>query len=593
MKKSNVKAATLKRDVRPTVFAVVVFLIAVPALSRLVTGFFLNIDDDLFFTNNPHLRSLSLDNIRTIFTTFYGGNYHPVTTLIEAFEFSLFGLKASAFHAVSLMVHLLNGWLVYRLVSHFSDRFELRAFVTAVFLLHPLHIEPVAWITDKTDLYYTAFFVAALDCYVRYIKNGGPRLLVWTAACFLLSLGCKPAAIPLPFILWLLDYHFGRGLRKDVVFKLTLVLISVLFAYLTFTSLDAGEKLSSELMPDYSLFERFFVANYAFAYYIVSFFIPVGLSVLHLAPSELSLPYYLAPLFNLVLCYGVYRWRHVDRNVLTGMLFYVLTIGLLVQLVPSGYNIVAERYSYVPYIGIALAVGSIYVHLQTKGIRTGAANALMILFCSAMVLLSYSRAGEWKDLATINRSIASANPFSAYAQLSAGFQAYNAGQVDVARDLAVAAEELDPENPDVHFLKGQVQYQLNDKAGSLGSYQQAYRLGSKRRELSGILAVMYFESSKFDSAEVYFSKVIAADTARTPANFTNRALCRYNQEHWEAAVADYSQALEIDSTLGNARAERGVCLAKLGRKDEACADLRRAVAEGYVDYRKELEENCR
>jgi tetratricopeptide (TPR) repeat protein len=298
-------------------------------------------------------------------------------------------------------------------------------------------------------------------------------------------------------------------------------------------------------------------------------------------------------LINAAICYGIYRLQRKDKTVLTGFLFYVFTIGLVVQIVPSGYNVVAERYSYVPYIGIALAVGALYVYSQSAGVRSRNANRLMILFSAALIILSYRRAAEWKDLVSINRSIAEQNRESAYAQLSAGFQELNAGRIEEAMRHVEEAEAIDPENSDMHFLKAKVRYQLKDTRAALQSFQKAKQTGSKRIELDGILAVLFFESAAYDSAEVYFTRVILADTARTAANFTNRALCRFNLSRYEDAVSDYTEALSIDPSLGNARAERGVCYAKLGKKEEACADLQRAVAEGFVDYQPELQENCR
>jgi tetratricopeptide (TPR) repeat protein len=600
--KRNVPSAA--GDNRPMIFAVLLLLISVPLLSQLVTDFFLNIDDDLFFTNNPHLRSLSWENLRAIFTTYYGGNYHPVTTVIEAVEYKLFGLKAAGFHAVSLIVHLLNGWLVYRLTAHFSDRFDFRALVTAVFLLHPMHIEPVAWITDKTDLYYSAFFLAALDCYLRYIKNGEKRLLVWTAILFLFSLGSKPAAIAFPLVLFIVDWHFGRGFRSEMLYKSSLLLVSILFAYVTFTSLDAGSKLSSQLMPDYSVVERFFVVNYAFAYYIVAFFLPLSLSALHLAPAELTVWYYIAPLLNAAVIYGVYGSFRTDRMLLSGFLFYAVTIGLVVQIVPSGYNVVAERYSYMPYLGLSMAVASMYVHARQTSSKRANAMRLLAVFSVLLLVFSFRRAAEWKDLATNNRTIADRNPHSAYAQLSAAFQELNAGRVEESLRYAALAEELDSEGAEVQFLKGKIHFALRnntydqalqqrERATALAAFQKAKRYGSMQRDLPEFLAILHFESNTMDSAEVYFSELISADTSRNTGYLTNRAVCRYNLNRFEGAIADYTAALAIDSTLGNARAERGICFSRIGRKQEACADLERAVSEGFRDYLTDLQTNCR
>lgn len=592
-KKGTPSAALPKPDNRPLLFGVILLLVSIPVLSQLVTDFFLNIDDDFYITNNPRLRSFSWDNIRAIFTAFYGGNYHPVTTLIEAVEFQLFGLKASGYHAVSVLSHLFNTWLLYRLMGFLSTRFDVRAFVTAVFLLHPMHIETVAWITDKTDLYYTTFLLLGLTSYLTYLESDDRKKLWATALFFVLSLGCKPAAIAFPLLIGLMDFYKGRQLKRDWVFKISWVLLSLIFAYITFSSLDAKSKLAEYLLPDYSWLERFFIVNYAFSYYIVCFFLPFDLSALHLAPRELSAVYYLSPLVTAVVLYGMYRWFRKDRLVMTGFLFYVFTIGLVVQLVPSGYNIVAERYTYIPYIGLSLALAGWYLSVQSQRAYKQVLGRLVILFAGAMIFLSYQRASEWKSLLSVNRSIAEHNPESPYALMTAAFQELNSGNREGALQDLEAAEAMDPNDKEVLFLKGRIHYQLNNQAMALAAFQRARVLGCNRTELSEYMAILFFQTNAMDSADYYFSEVIASDTTGNLSYYTNRALCRFNLNRFEDAISDYTTALERDSSLGNARAERGVCLAKLGRNAEACVDLRRAVSEGFSDYQSELEQYCR
>jgi len=163
---------------------------------------------------------------------------------------------------------------------------------------------------------------------------------------------------------------------------------------------------------------------------------------------------------------------------------------------------------------------------------------------------------------------------------------------------------LDPESSEVQFLKGKIHFQIRNSAYdqamqqrertmAIQAFQRANRTGSTRSELNELLAILFFETNLMDSADVYFTKVIAADTTRNAAYFSNRAICRYNLNRFEDAADDYTSALSIDSMLGNARGERGICYARLGRREAACSDLQRAVSEGFSDYQSDLQENCR
>ncbi|MFM7728943.1 MAG: hypothetical protein ACKO7B_19755, partial [Flavobacteriales bacterium] len=225
----------------------------------------------------------------------------------------------------------------------------------------------------------------------------------------------KPSAIALPLLLPVIDWHFGKWSTKRLAIAGLYVLPAAIFAYVTFVALSASTKIDAELLPDYSLLERLVVANFAFAYYIIRFVFPFGLSVLHLAPDDLPLYYYAAILFNVLLVYGLWRLRKNSSLLITGFLFYCFSIGLVVQLLPTGYNVVAERYTYFPYFGLSMMFGYLIQADKDGSIKLptlirGRMQALSYFLAAGFLVLSFLRAGEWKDLLTINVNIAERNP---------------------------------------------------------------------------------------------------------------------------------------------------------------------------------------
>ena len=318
--------------------------------------------------------------------------------------------------------------------------------------------------------------------------------------------------------------------------------------------------------------------------------------------------YYLSPLFNLALVYLVIRSLRRGKGLMTGFLIYSFTIALVLQIVPSGYNIVAERYTYVPYIGLAMMLGFLFTSVEDKTFSLPEAirsrrPVIIGVFFAFLVIRSWSYAGVWRDLVSINSNISEQNPASGYAQFSAAFYLLNAGKIDEALRYAETAESLEPENPQLQFLKGKVYYQMKDSKTALTAFQRAQQLKSKQKdksassvsdyELDGLLSILYFESGQMDSSEACFTRLIQEDTAKTVSNYTNRAICRYRLNRFEEAVQDYDTALSLDQTLINARGERGLCLVALKRFDKACEDLQAAVAAGLKDYQSDLEANCR
>lgn len=580
------------------VFPIALVFISLIVLSGLITKFFLNIDDDVYFTNNPFIKSLSLENIRAIFTQPYGGNYHPVTTLIEAIEYKFFKMNASSYHFVSLVTHLINSVLVFILAGKFLNKIEFKAIVATIFALHPMHVESVAWISDKTDLYYTFFFLLGMLSYLKYIHSGKRALLVPTFIYFALSILCKPAAIAFPFILILIDFYFGKKFNKEAVYKIPFFVLASIFGYITYFTLHVDTKLSVYLMPDYSLMERFFVANYTFCYYIYQFVFPLGLSALHLAPKEIPFYFYLTPIFTAAILYLVYKSLKYGREIMFGFLFYLFTIGLVLQIIPSGYTIVAERYSYLPYFGLAFILAHLISLADKKEIHlpkaiSGNYKIILYIFMGFLIVLTFLRTNEWKDLESINKNIADRNPNSAYAQLSAVYIAMGTSNTEMALKYLDAAEQTGVENPELLMMKGKAYYQLQKNSEAMKNFQKARNAGSKENELDNFLALSFFANNNFDSAAAYFSKVIEKDTALSAENLRNRAICNYYLENFQRAIDDYSLILTVDSTLGNVYSERGVCFQKINDLEKACADWHLAVKYGYDECKKDIEENCK
>ena len=265
-----------------------------------LTNNFVNLDDSGYIKDNPDIKSLSAKNIAAIFSSFYNANYHPFTTLSYAIEYNLFGLNAKPYHFVNLFIHLLNTFMVFRLIKKISGKIEIAAITALFFAIHPMHVESVAWISERKDLLYSFFFISGLSTYYEYIHATANRnkWYIYTILLFLCSLLSKSTAIIFPLMLLIFDYYFRRGWKKKVLFeKIPFFLLSLVFGVITILSQKSAGAINADLMPEYSLFQRFFVVCFTTSYYIVKLFLPFNLAVLHFAPTELPYYYYLSPLF--------------------------------------------------------------------------------------------------------------------------------------------------------------------------------------------------------------------------------------------------------------------------------------------------------
>ena len=191
-------------------------------------------DDNLYISDNGHLKELHWANIKLFFTSFYAWNYQPLTMLTYAVEYNAGGGKSWLFHFDNILVHVLNTCLVFVLIRKISPGNNLAALVTAAFFaVHPMHVESVAWVAERKDVLWSFFFLLSLIMYAGYLKSRRFRHLVFTAVFFLLSCLCKPAAVILPLLMFLFDYYEGRKFSRMMVLeKIPFFIISLIFGFI-------------------------------------------------------------------------------------------------------------------------------------------------------------------------------------------------------------------------------------------------------------------------------------------------------------------------------------------------------------------------
>ena len=331
-------------------------LIAVTAIiySRALQGSITFMDDDYYILKNPYIRDLSWHGIVSIFTSFYNYNYHPFTTLTWLLVYSLFKLNPLPYHLVNVLLHLVNVWLVFRLALRLSSRDTAAFVVAALFALHPMHVESVAWISETKDVLYTAFYLLACLAYLQYIGNGGKaKHYMLMTAFFIASLFSKPAAVTLPLLLVVIDIYKGRSINaKTLLEKTPLLVISLIFAALTVMSQRAGGALH-DLSADYSITNRIFLFTSGLSIYLLKLVAPIGQSAIYYFPNTtaglLPWPYYASmPFLIAVVCLTAWliRKSHIKKDAIFGICFFLVTISVMLQIVTVGSALIADRYTY-------------------------------------------------------------------------------------------------------------------------------------------------------------------------------------------------------------------------------------------------------
>lgn len=343
-------------------------------------------DDDWMVYENPHIFSLSAENIKEYFTSFYRGQYSPVNTLVYAIIYHLFGIDPAYFHGFSLILHLANVLLVLYFVHQLiilkrketlaegEAGYHMVAFVTALlFLIHPMQVESVVWVSASKVLLYAFFFLSASIFYLRYIATSNTIFYLLGIILFIFSFGAKEQAVVFPLVLVLVDWYLQRDLKdkRVILEKIPFFLLSIGFSVVSMIAQETGfsYKLENEYYP---LADRIFLASYAFTEYLFKLLVPFKLSAWYKFPIEpgeaVPLRYYFYPVLILFLGYYLLQfWRSGNYLMLFGMAFFIINIMLTIHILPMARGVLmADRYIYVGSIGVFYVLSAYLTRLYKK-----------------------------------------------------------------------------------------------------------------------------------------------------------------------------------------------------------------------------------
>jgi len=306
------------------------------------------------------------DNISSVFSEFYHGQYSPINEMYYICIFKIFGYNPFYFHLFNLLLHYLNCILVFTLLKHtciYGLKFELQrarviaSIATLLFAVHPLNVEPIAWLSASKIPLYSLFYLSGLLLYIKYLENEKKYLFTISVICFIISFGAKEQAVTFPLAISLFDFIFHRRLSlRSACEKIFLITIAILFGYLTIVSQGMG---NSENL--YSLYERIFLSFFTFSQYFSQSLIPIGLSYLYpfpFQPGE-AFPFWLY-FYPLVLLYSLFvlRKSFLSKPIVFGFCFFLIHILVALHLISiSRFSVTADRYIYLSLVGFCFLIG--------------------------------------------------------------------------------------------------------------------------------------------------------------------------------------------------------------------------------------------
>ncbi|PCJ87758.1 MAG: hypothetical protein COA57_04175 [Flavobacteriales bacterium] len=558
-------------------------------------GELVNYDDFAFITSNRNITALSVENAAKHFTTQNQGHYHPITWMSFTISYHFFKFDSKAYHAASLLFHLLNVLLVFVFVQKLTGKTFAASIVSFLFAVHPMNVESVAWVSGHSSVVYSFFYLLAIISYIYYLRNG--QKLKHIGLCFLLflcSVLSKSAGITLPAVLLLLDFYFERKVgRKALLEKIPFFVFTIVFGVIAvLASKQFGSLMYGHV--EYNWFDRIFLIGYALSFYIVKLFVPFQLCSIHYNPvvenGLLPFEYYIAPVFMLVIIAGIYliirkRGLRDDfaKKVVFGFVFYLITISMVSQVVPLGNTVASERYTYLPCIGVFFIVALAFQYYVETRKRIAAFAYIGIAVCGLMMIyITWNRIKAWNNSFDLYSDVVKKYPDRGYGYFGLGLAKLIRNDVDGAlADLNIAIEHY-PQYHENYNGRGNAKQQLGDYEGAIQDYDKAIEL--KRDFFQAYINRGNAKVNMHEYEEAIRDFTIGIGYKQDFAKgYGSRALVKMKIEDYKGALLDYIKAIELQPENPAFYFKRGKTLLQMEQFQNAVEDLSKAI-ELLPDY---------
>ena len=520
--------------------------------SGVASADFVNYDDPDYVSENPYVRAgLSADGVRWALTSTFAANWHPITWLSHMLDVQMFGLAAGQHHVSSVLYHALATVLLFvalvRLTGGTREVIHRAAFVAALFAVHPLHVESVAWIAERKEVLSAAFWMATLLAYGGYARKPGPGRYVLVLACLSIGLAAKPMLVTLPFVLLLLDvWPLGRWRKETrrglMMEKLPLGAVAAASSAITVivqrssgavqdvTAIGVGDRLANAVLTYWT--------------YLAKTVWPVNLAAFYPHAGAQSVPLVVAAAAALVVVsVAAFVARQRAPFLFVGWFWYVGTLVPVIGIVQVGNQAAADRYTYIPLIGIFIAIAwGVSELLRRWPARKVVLPAAAVIAIGGLLPVARAQTATWHDSATLWRHALSVTRDNYFAHGGLGAALVAQGNADQAEREFAEALRLKPDLADVH------------------------------NDLGSLLA----DRGRLGDALPHFRSAVALDPLFAEARH-NLGVALWQHETNPEAIAVLTEALRINPSLPRTHNELGRMLAASGRVRDALPHFLEAV----------------
>ena len=541
-------------------FLIIIFLIvsSCVAFGRVAGNDFLNFDDDYYITENNQIKSgINAASIKWAFASLAVSNWHPLTWISHTLDWSLFEANPSGHHLVNLLLHIGAVLFLFLFLNKTTKNIWPAAFAAAFFALHPLRVESVAWVSERKDVLSMFFGMASLYAYAFYAESSKLSKYILCLILFGLALLSKPMLVSLPFVLMLLDYWpLGRWQKawsapiesryqlagKLLWEKLPFILLAIASIIVTFWAQDKGNSIIT--VESLNFYQRLSNAVFSYVAYLGKIFWPADLAVFY--PYQFSLPLWkilISALILIVIMIAVLYYIGKLPFLFVGWFWYLGTLVPVIGLVQVGKQAMADRYTYLPSIGIAMILAWLIPFLfQRTGLRRKLLFSTATAVLCMLVFLTWMQCGYWKDSVTLFHHTLRVTKDNYLAHNNFGVALSSQGIFEDAINHFSEAIRIIPDYAEAYYNRGTAYNNLGHYQLAIEDYNKAIRI-------------------KPDYVKAYYNRGVAY--THLGAN--------------QLAIEDYAKSIRIKPDFAEAYNNRGNVYAKLGQYERAIEDYNKAI----------------
>ncbi|MBC2717653.1 MAG: tetratricopeptide repeat protein [Desulfobacteraceae bacterium] len=552
---------------------------------------FVGFDDNEYVYENPNVTTgVTFENIIWAFTAFHSNNWHPLTWISHMTDCQIFGLQPGWHHLINLFFHIANAILLFLVFRKMTGGLWQSAFVAAVFAIHPLHVESVAWVSERKDVLSTFFWILTMWSYYWYANRLVFKRYILILLFFTMGLLSKPMLVTLPFVLLLLDYwplkriqfqQIECGPRQHlfsikflILEKIPLFFLSAISCFLTFSA-QGGVVKSFET---FSMTSRIANAFISYVSYIGKMIYPAKLAFLY--PHPEMLPWWKvlgACLILFIITFLAIRMASRHPYFIVGWLWFLGTLVPVVGFVQVGMQSMADRYTYIPMIGLltGFSWGISELVEGWKNKKALLVASTTILF-SLLIAVTWKQVGYWKNSKEMLEHTLRVTSNNYIAHDTLGVELFRQGKTEKAIHHYLKAIQIYPKNYYTHFNLGAARYQQGKTEDAIQHYLKAIQFEPNYAMAHCNLGSAFYQKNEYEKATDHYLTALKVKPDYVDAHF-NLGVLYYTTGKMDEAISCFLKAVKLKPDLVNAYYYLGLAFDKKGSINKAVQNFNTAL----------------